>query len=131
MNRKKTLELLGTLLRTLRIQQKTAFKEIALSLDITPQAYSNIENGKTDISVIRLLEITHYFNVSAIPLLHNLSVAERYLEKQDTTQNHIADIAQSNLTDWGVIEVLRRENDFLRTQNQQLLQMLANTKGIK
>ena len=47
-----------------RLEQHKTQREIAEFLNITPQAYSLIETGKTHLDIDRLKQIATFFNVS-------------------------------------------------------------------
>lgn len=60
---------LGRQIRLARTHHRREIKQVASDLMISPQAYSNIENGKTDLSVTRLLLIAQSIGVSPVELL--------------------------------------------------------------
>lgn len=70
--KKEVLSKLGQQIRLLRKQQQREIKQVAAELGITTQAFSNIENGKADISIYRLLNIALSIDVSPAELLEPL-----------------------------------------------------------
>jgi len=77
--KEKVLLSLGERIRKMRMLQDKTAKEIAAYLCITTQAYGNMERGKADISISRLIELAKFFDV---PLL------------QMSTDDHYAAIIQ-------------------------------------
>jgi transcriptional regulator with XRE-family HTH domain len=63
------LRLIGQHIKAKRKERNIEIKEISKLLKITIQAYGNIENGKTDINVSRIVEICKVLNVSIEELL--------------------------------------------------------------
>lgn len=63
------LKQLGQKIREVRTEKAIPIKEIAYNIGITTQAYGNIENGKTDLSISRLLEIASELKVHYSKLL--------------------------------------------------------------
>jgi|GEM_PF-2479874 len=63
------LKQLGQKIREVRTEKAIPIKEIAYNIGITTQAYGNIENGKTDLSISRLLEIASELKVHYSRLL--------------------------------------------------------------
>ena len=55
------LKLIGSQLRKYRIINNKTTKEIASILNITPQAYGNIERGETTICVTKLILLASYY----------------------------------------------------------------------
>jgi len=63
------LRAIGSQLRKLKINKDSTTKEIAALLNITPQAYGNIERGESDICITRLILLSAYFKVSFCELI--------------------------------------------------------------
>jgi transcriptional regulator with XRE-family HTH domain len=59
---------IGNHLRKLRILNNKTTKEIACVLNITSQAYGNIERGETDICVTKLISLTFYYKITITEL---------------------------------------------------------------
>ena len=58
-------------IRAIRTQQKISQEQMAERLDLTPQAYSKIESGKTKLSLDRIQQITQILNIDVTELIHN------------------------------------------------------------
>ena len=67
--KEKILLSIGERIRKMRILQDKTTKEIAAYLDITTQAYGNIERGRADISISRLIELAKFFEVPLLKML--------------------------------------------------------------
>lgn len=78
------LRKVGQNLKEIRKEKQMEVKEIASKLKITPQAYGNIENGKTDLNISRLIEISSVLNVKFEDIL-NIKNGDNY---NFTSQNN-------------------------------------------
>ena len=58
-------------IRAIRTQQKISQEQMAERLDLTPQAYSKIESGKTNLSLDRIQQIAQILNIDVTELIHN------------------------------------------------------------
>lgn len=58
-------------IRAIRTQQKISQEKMAERLDLTPQAYSKIESGKTKLSLDRIQQIAQILNIDVTELIHN------------------------------------------------------------
>jgi len=67
--KEKVLLSIGERIRKMRMLQDKTTKEIAAYLDITTQAYGNMERGKADISISRLIELAKFFEVPLLQML--------------------------------------------------------------
>src|SRR4030095_10903773 len=63
------LQQIGMQLRKLKIDNNKTSKEIASLLKITPQAYGNIERGKSDICITRLILLAEYYKKPLVELI--------------------------------------------------------------
>jgi transcriptional regulator with XRE-family HTH domain len=123
-NKQNVLELIGENIRTLRKDNKIEIKQIASQLNITPQAFSNIENGKTDISVSKIIELANILKTSYSAIL-NISKNPTFnyyaennsggiqVQNQEFKELHTNDITMLNL--------LQQKLEFLQKQNELLL----------
>lgn len=80
------LKQLGQKIREVRTEKDIPIKEIAYNIGITTQAYGNIENGKTDLSISRLLEIASELKVHYSRLL-DIEKAETYNHSGDNSSS--------------------------------------------
>lgn len=62
------LRTIGIQIRKLRIINNKSTKEIASVLNITTQAYGNIERGETAICVTKLILLAAYYKILVIEL---------------------------------------------------------------
>jgi len=67
--KEKILLSIGERIRKMRLLKDKTNKEIAAYLQITTQAYGNIERGKADISISRLIELAKFFEVPLLKML--------------------------------------------------------------
>lgn len=58
-------------IRAISTQQKISQEQMAERLDLTPQAYSKIESGKTKLSLDRIQQIAQILNIDVTKLIHN------------------------------------------------------------
>lgn len=58
-------------IRAIRTQQKISQEQMAERLDLTPQAYSKIESGKTKLSLDRIQHTAQILNIDVTELIHN------------------------------------------------------------
>lgn len=58
-------------IRFLRQQKGLTQEQIAELLDVTPQAYSKIEQGKTRLNIERIQQIANIFNIDITDLINN------------------------------------------------------------
>lgn len=58
-------------IRFLRQQRDLTQEKIAELLDLTPQAYSKIEQGKTRLNIERIQQIANIFNIDITDLITN------------------------------------------------------------
>lgn len=77
MDRTKVLEQLGERIRILREEQRYQQKEIAERLGVSPQAFSNYENGKREPDLLTVLKLAKLFDVSVDYLLGLTPVRSR------------------------------------------------------
>ena len=63
LDKEKLLLSIGERIRRMRLLHDKTTKEIAAHLKITTQAYGNMERGKADISLSRLMELAIIFQV--------------------------------------------------------------------
>lgn len=62
-NKTELLKKIGLNLRSIRLQKGVTPKEMASLLSITLQAYNNIENGKTNLSISQIFEIAQFLKI--------------------------------------------------------------------
>lgn len=63
------LQQIGKQLRKLKIENNRTSKEIASLLNITTQAYGNIERGESDICITRLILLAEFYKTSFLDLI--------------------------------------------------------------
>jgi transcriptional regulator with XRE-family HTH domain len=70
-NKDNLLKKVGQNLRQIRKEKQLEIKEVVNKLNISPQAYSNIENGKVDLNMSRLADIANVLQVDATRILND------------------------------------------------------------
>jgi transcriptional regulator with XRE-family HTH domain len=65
-------------LRQLRRKMDYSQEYMAMVLDISQNAYSRLENGKTPITIDRLYDICHIFQISPCILLESLEEVDSF-----------------------------------------------------
>lgn len=58
-------------IRAIRTQQKISQEQMAERLELTPQAYSKIESGKTKLNLDRIQQIAHILNIDVTELIND------------------------------------------------------------
>jgi transcriptional regulator with XRE-family HTH domain len=86
-DRTKVLLQLGERIRTLREEYRYQQKEIAEKLGVSPQAFSNYENGKREPDLLTVLRLAKLFNVSVDYLLGLTPLKNR--ESIDLKDEHL------------------------------------------
>jgi len=82
------LQQIGMRLRRLKIESNKTSKEVASLLNITPQAYGNMERGETDICITRLVQLAEYYNKPLQELIPNeFPNCENNYKEKDSTLN--------------------------------------------
>lgn len=81
-------------IRKARLLSDLSQENIAAELGISPGAYSNIETGKTDITVSRLFEIAEALKINVLELLFDKKQASVFAEKQVSYSKETDDISQ-------------------------------------
>ena len=73
-------------LRKLKIENNKTSKQVASLLNITPQAYGNMERGESDICITRLVQLAEYYNKPLQELIPDeyKNCEDDYKEKNST-----------------------------------------------
>jgi len=106
-NKSFILHEIGCRLRSIRKLKGVEIKQIASFLELTPQAYGNIENGKVDIGISKLVILADYFKVSLGEILNlqNLQLFNNYDNyNSGGAKIQAKDIPSYNLTDKALIK---------------------------
>ena len=75
----------GKKLKLLRVSQLILQKEMAIKLKITQQAYSDLENGKTNFSLQRIEKICKFFKV---PVAEFITITTPKNKKSKSTDKY-------------------------------------------
>lgn len=123
MNKKELLEKIGLRIRKFREEKGLEIKQVASDLHISPQALSQIEYGKSDISISRISAIAEILQVSFNEILAvENGTSYSYNANQNTggcypqVQNFTGSSIYTSETPVSLIESLCRQID-----NQSLL----------
>ncbi len=73
--------LTATKIKALRNQKGYKAEVVAQELEMSKAAYSQLENGKIDITLAKLQKIADYFSVPITAILHENSGANFHIEK--------------------------------------------------
>lgn len=126
-------------LKRLREQHQLTQEEMAEMMNISPNAYGYLERGKTKITLERLQQIAHIFNVKIDDLIHDdrniICVIgdnivnggsnnhyENHLSKIDSVENEKLKI---------IIEHQNKEIELLKSLILSLQEQIQSLKGIK
>lgn len=74
---------IGLKLRTLRLKRGLSQQNVADDLALSATAYSKIENGRTNISVKRLVQLAEYYDVFVADFLDSRREIPRALDEVD------------------------------------------------
>ncbi len=109
----------------MRIEKNIPVKQLCAQLSISQGAYSNIENGITDISISRIVQLSELLNVSYTELLPVEKVLNYYSSPNDQStgiQNNNCSITNKDSEAYQTtITALKDEINYLREQNLILL----------
>lgn len=81
-------------IRRARLLSDLSQENIASELGISPGAYSNIETGKTDITVVRLFEIAEVLKLNILELLFDKTYGSVLAEKPTSYKKETSEIEQ-------------------------------------
>ena len=122
---------IGERIRIQRVSKSLSQENIANELDLSIGAYSNIERGKTEISVARLYRIAKVLKIDPARLLdiNNDSkgeVNEPPVEYK-TVQKQLNDLSEKISEFQRVVENQKKEIDYLK----EIIGLLKGKKGKK
>src|SRR4030095_392201 len=86
MEQKNLLKQLGKQLKKIKIDNNRTTKEIASLLNITPQAYGNIERGESGVCVSKLIILAAYYKK---PLIDFIPFEYRNFESQSEIKDQV------------------------------------------
>ncbi|MEO6831147.1 MAG: helix-turn-helix transcriptional regulator [Chitinophagaceae bacterium] len=120
------LRRVGANLKFIREQKEIEVKQIAAWLGLSQQAYLNMENGKTDFSLTRIVALVNHLEVDLDELLGIQSKSIFF--HTDETPVKLEQSSKSNLreklTEATIPKVLHEKVAFLQTQIDELSAML-------
>ncbi|MDF7816476.1 helix-turn-helix transcriptional regulator [Runella sp. MFBS21] len=93
-------------IRLLRLERGFSQENMADSLGISTTSYGDIERGKTDITLSRLMQIAEIYGITLLTLLGEAPTLELEIQHLE-------------------LEKLKIENEKLRLENQYLREKLA------
>ncbi|MDR0828918.1 MAG: helix-turn-helix domain-containing protein [Prevotellaceae bacterium] len=115
-------------IRRIRRDKDLSQDYMAEILGLSQSQYSRLENGESAISIDKVIEIAHKLNVPCEDIIdgdirqifNNCSQSGNNIEKIETINNH-SDFEQERKSLLMFIENLQKDNEFLKTQNAELL----------
>jgi len=114
----KTNKKIGKKIRELRKQQLLKQIDVALELEMSQSAYAKIENGRTTISVDRLLKIANFLKVEVNEILANNKEEEAPYHKSKYSSyvepNILYNVVLKSKDEQ--IDLLKSELEFLKEQ---------------
>ena len=124
-NKNSILKQIGASLKKLRTERNIEIKAVAKDLNLTPQAYGNIENGKTDIAISRIIELAAYFKVSYSQILNvDSSIVYNNSASHNNNTNFVQGGENTFNTDTELVKALKEENKYLKEQNHLLIKKI-------
>lgn len=121
---------IGENIRKIRLNNNVEVKRLCSDLAISPAAYSNIERGVTDINISRIMQLADYFAVhySQILAVGN-TIIHQFSHTNNESTRHNQQIATMNVDSYTLtLQQIKEENQYLREQNNKLLDKLVRTK---
>jgi transcriptional regulator with XRE-family HTH domain len=114
-NKEAFLKKIGINIKKIRESKNQERKEAAKGLDISVQAYGEIENGGTDLNISRLFEIAKFFDVSFTQVLKvNEGDVFNYSSQNNSGGYHVLNNGVINIADDKLREHLQNENEDLK-----------------
>jgi transcriptional regulator with XRE-family HTH domain len=123
-NKELFLKQIGENIKEIRRQKKVEAKDIASNLKMSVQAYGKIENGKTDLNLSRLFEISKFLevNFSKILQLEHGDIFN-FSSQHNSGGYHVLNNGVINITD-------EKLHQFLQTENSELKKRLEMNETI-
>ncbi|MGP1571972.1 MAG: helix-turn-helix domain-containing protein [Moraxella sp.] len=121
-------------IRVLRTGQKLSQEQMAEKLEISSQAYSKIESGKTKLSLERIEQIAHILNVDITELISSHD-SEVFLLVNEYGTNHGKTIYQNHelAKEIEKLQLIISHKDeiinHLKKENQSLYDMISLLKS--
>lgn len=106
----------GEKIRQVRVVNNLSQDNIASELGISVGAYSNIERGKTDITVSRLFEIAKILKTTILELL-SIEVNNSLVSEPHIKYNSLANIEYNDLKEQ--LNKLQKEITILKTKEKK------------
>ncbi|MBS1614927.1 MAG: helix-turn-helix transcriptional regulator [Bacteroidetes bacterium] len=128
----KLLRRIGANLKAIRKEKGIEVKQISAWLELSQQAYLNMENGKTDFSLTRIIELTQYLEVDINKLLDIECPGMFYKSEgnQMFSYNHSGNLKIADRDD-SVTSLLQGQLIFLRQQCDHLAAMIGLQENAK
>lgn len=120
-------------IRAIRTQQKISQEQMAERLDLTPQAYSKIESGKTKLNLDRIQQIAHILNIDITELIND--ERDIFLLVNENGTNHGKTIYHNNelIHENEKLQlIISHQNEIinqLKSENHTLKEMIALLKS--
>jgi transcriptional regulator with XRE-family HTH domain len=135
-NKDTLLKKVGENLRNIRKEKQMEIKEVVKKLKITPQAYGNIENGKVDLNMSRLVAIANVFEVGVEEILNATGDINNYTSTNNSGGYHVQQskgynvnhIGVVNMPDENLMEDFKKGMELMRSQMELLAGMLQKKK---
>lgn len=122
---------IGKNLHTVRHAAKKTLEGVASDLNITHSALSKIENGRyPGLGLVLLLKLCEYYNVSIEQIL-DISGSQIFNYSQNINQPTGNHTLNNQVGDGYEIAIkhIKDENEYLRGQNQQLINTLLGQQS--
>ena len=121
------LKIIGTNIKKIRRRKGMEVKEVASKLDITQQGYGAIENGKVDLNISRLFQITNLFEVEFSEILDTGNGDNMYFAFQNNRGgNHFQKIEKLLINDENLKSKIEFELQEIKVKINHLLSLISN-----
>ncbi len=103
-------EIVAQRIREIRKEQNLSAEYVAAQLGITKGAYSNMENGKVEITITRLYALSSIFNKPLSDILRDTGIVNQ-VSHGEYAQNQYQHINCHNFYNGNFAEIERLHND--------------------
>ena len=113
-NKEKFLKEIGNNIQKIREEKRIERKAVAKNLDISPQAFGEIENGHVDLNVSRLFEIAKYLEVPFAQILNYSGDVLNFTSQNNSGGYHVQKVGVINTTNESFLDSLKNDLEIIK-----------------
>ena len=113
-NKEKFLREIGNNIQKIREEKRIERKVVAKSLDITVQAFGEIENGHVDLNISRLFEIAQYLKVPFSQILNYSGDVLNFTSQNNSGGYHVQKVGVINASDETFLASLKNDLEIIK-----------------